>query len=205
MSLAPGAQFDGEQGARGVPGGHEALREQLHAEDRSDENEQTERHGDDSMAHRPCRQTGVAGQQPAVMFVMDGDRPHEVGRKHRRDQPRHQQREHDGDSHGESELAEILTGDAAHEAHRREHGDDGQRNGDDGEADLVGGFQRGAIGRFAGAHVADDVLDFDDGVVHQDARHQGQGEERHQIEREAQRRPWPRTLAAPTEAGRWRP
>ena len=44
---------------------------------------------------------------------------------------------------------------------------DGDR--DDGEADLVGGLERGAIGRFAHPHVAHDVLDLDDGVVDQDA------------------------------------
>ncbi len=66
----------------------------------------------------------------------------------------------------------VLPRDAAHEAHRYEHGDDRHRDGDHGEADLVGCLQRRAVGALAHAHVADDVLDLHDGVVHQDARYQ---------------------------------
>ncbi len=110
---------------------------------------------------------------------------HEVGGEQRRDEARHQQREEHGEGDHQAELLEVLPGDAAHEAHRHEHGDDGQRDGDDGEADLVGGFQRRAIGALAHAHVAHDVLDLDDGVVHQDAGDDGDGEQADEVEREA--------------------
>ncbi len=110
---------------------------------------------------------------------------HEIGRQQRRDQARDQQREEHGRRDDEAELLEVLPGDAAHERHGREHGDDGRGDGDDGEADLVGGFQRRAIGRFAHPHVAHDVLDLDDGVVDQDAGDDGDGEQAHEIEREA--------------------
>ena len=92
-----------------------------------------------------------------------------------------------GDGDGQAELLEVLPGDAAHEADRREHGDDGERDGDDREADLVGGLERGAVGRFAHPHVADDVLDLDDGVVDQDAGDEGDGEQADEVEREAHR------------------
>jgi hypothetical protein len=46
------------------------------------------------------------------------------------------------------------------------------RDGDDGEADLVGGFERGAIGRLAHLDVADDVFDLDDRIIDQNAGHQ---------------------------------
>ena len=62
-----------------------------------------------------------------------------------------------------------------------------KRDGDDGEPDLVGGLQRGAVGRFAHAHVAHDVLDLDDGVVDQDAGDDGDGEQADEVEREAGR------------------
>ena len=58
-------------------------------------------------------------------------------------------------------------------------------DGDDGEADLVGGLEGGAVGALAHAHVAHDVLDLDDGVVDQDARDDGDGEQADEIEREA--------------------
>ena len=145
-----------------------------------------ERHGLVVVRDRPAYQPGVEPQQPAFLVaVMRGAQ--EIGGEQRRDQPRHQQREEHGERHHQAELLEVLPGDAAHEAHRHEHGDDGERDGDDGETDLVGGLQRGAIGRFAHAHVAHDVLDLDDGVVDQDAGDDGDGEQADEIEREARR------------------
>ena len=57
----------------------------------------------------------------------------------------------------------------AHEARRHEHRHDRQADRDDGEADLVGRFERRLVGRFAHADVADDVLDLDDRIVDQNA------------------------------------
>ncbi len=71
---------------------------------------------------------------------------HEIGGEHGRDQPRDKQREEYRKRHGEAELLEVLASDAAHEADRRENGDNGHGDGDDGEADLVGGLERGAVG-----------------------------------------------------------
>ena len=87
---------------------------------------------------------------------------------------------------GEAELLEEDAHPAFHEAHRHEHGDDGADGGDDGEADFVGGFERGGVGAFAHAHVPDDVLDLDDGVIDQDAGHQRQRDQRHHVEGEAE-------------------
>ncbi len=61
-----------------------------------------------------------------------------------------------------------------------------RRDRDHGEADFVGGLQRGAIGRFAHPHVAHDVLDLDDGVVDQNAGRQRDGEEADEVQREAE-------------------
>jgi hypothetical protein len=66
--------------------------------------------------------------------------------------------------------------------------DDGQRDGNDGEPDLIGRLERCAVRRFAGAHVAHDVLDLYDGVVDQNAGDEGDAEQAHQVEREAQDR-----------------
>ena len=71
---------------------------------------------------------------------------HEVGGEHRRDQARDEQREEHRNRDREAELLEVLAGDAAHEADRREDRDDRHGDGDDGEADLVGGLERRAVG-----------------------------------------------------------
>ena len=110
----------------------------------------------------------------------------EVGGQHRRDEARGEQREEHLHRHGDAELLEELPGDPRHEACGREDRDDGQRDRDHGEADFVGGFERGAIGRLAHAHVAHDVLDLDDGVVDQNTGRQRDGEEADQVQREAE-------------------
>ena len=134
---------------------------------------------------RPAHEPGVGAAASSPPCPRDVWYAHEVGGQQRRDEPRHQQREEHREGDDQAELLEVLPGDAAHEAHRHEHGDDGQGDGDDGEADLVGGLQRGAIGRLAHAHVAHDVLDLDDGVVDQDAGDDGDGEQADEVEREA--------------------
>ena len=110
----------------------------------------------------------------------------EVGGQHRRDEARGQQREEHLHRHRDAELLEELPGDAGHEARRREDRDDGQADRDHGEADFVGGLQRGAIGRLAHPHVAHDVLDLDDGVVDQNTGRQRDGEKADEVQREAE-------------------
>ena len=78
-----------------------------------------------------------------------------------------------------------MPGDAAHERHRCEDGDDGERDGNHGQANLVGGLERRAIRRFSPTHVAYDVLDLDDGVVDENAGHERDTEKGDEIERKA--------------------
>ncbi len=177
-------QLDAEQRAATVLGRQEAVRKEVEAADGADENQDAEGDALDAVAHGPAHQPRI-GAQDRTFMIHRVVSPHEIGRQQRRDQTRDQQREEHGRRDDEAELLEVLPGDAAHERHRREHGDDGRGDGDDGEADLVGGFQRGAIGRFAHAHVAHDVLDLDDGVVDEDAGDDGDGEQAHEVEREA--------------------
>ena len=112
---------------------------------------------------------------------------HEIGGEHRRDKTRDEKREQHRRRDRDAELLEVLAGDAAHEAHRREHRDDREGDGDHRKADLVGRLERGAVGRLAHAHVADDVLDLDDGVVDQDAGDERDREQADEVEREAER------------------
>src|SRR4029079_3865461 len=81
---------------------------------------------------------------------------------------------------------EELPGDPGHEARGREDRNDRQRDRDHGKPDFVGGFQRGAVGCLAHAHVANDVFDLDDSIVDQDTRRQRDGEEADEVEREAE-------------------
>src|SRR5581483_6905866 len=61
-----------------------------------------------------------------------------------------------------------------------------QRDGDRGEADLGAPLQGGDEPVLAQLQVAEDVLEDDDRVVHQDANGQRQRHQRHHVQREAQ-------------------
>ena len=55
---------------------------------------------------------------------------------------------------------------------------------DDGQPDFVSRVHRRPVRALAHAHVPDDVFDFDDGIIHQDSRHQRERGQRDLIERE---------------------
>ena len=179
-------QLHRQQRARGVLRRQEALRQQRDAPDRDGEGAEAGQHGDEVVPHRPGHELRIGLQDAARRRVFVRMVLQEVGGQHRRDEAGGQQREEHLHRHRDAELLEELPGDAGHEARRREDRDDGQRDRDHGEADLVGGLQRGAIGRLAHPHVAHDVLDLDDGVVDQDAGRQRDGEEADQVERESE-------------------
>ena len=180
-------QFHRQQRARGVLRRQEALRQQRDAPDRGGEDAEADQDGDEVVLHRPgdepgdrCCSTRPGGGSSCAMILQ------EIGGQHRRDEARGEQREEHLHRHRDAELLEELPGDAGHEARGREDRDDGERDRDHREADFVGGFQRRAIGRLAHPHVADDVLDLDDGVVDQNAGRQRDGEEADEVEREAE-------------------
>ena len=131
----------------------------------------------------------VGAGKGAVLVVMFGAAvrgTHQVGGHHRGDQTRHQQREHHGDGDGDAELAEILAGNTGHEADGHKDRDDGGRGGDHGKADFIGSLDCGAVGGFAHADVAGDILDLDNRVIDKDAGGEGEGQEGHKVERKAQ-------------------
>ena len=98
--------------------------------------------------------SGVAQQPPA---------------HHRREGERDHCRDDDRDREGHREFVEELAHHARHEQQRDEDRDEGDRQRDDGEADLPGA----AIGRLQRRHAildeAHHVLDHDDGVVDDEA------------------------------------
>ena len=96
-------------------------------------------------------------------------------REGQRDEAGDQNRHHDGDR----ELVQQAAHDAAHEQHRDEHGDQRDGHGENGEADLARRRDGGLHARLAHLHVAHDVLQHHDGVVHHEAHRE---RERHQRE-----------------------
>ncbi len=135
---------------------------------------------------------------------LDAVRAQEIGgdqrRDHARDEQAHQHRQDDG----EAERLEILAGDAGHQRDREEHGDDRHGRRQHGEADLVGRVERGLIGRFAHAHVPDDVLDLDDRVVDQHAGDQAHRHRRHEVQRDPHHAHERRRRGSPTAGWRAR-
>src|SRR5690606_40872663 len=73
-----------------------------------------------------------------------------------------------------------------HEGGGQEHHHQGQGGGDHRQGDLRHRVGGGLFHRFAHPRVADDVLDLDDGIVHQDPDDQGQGQQGDGVEGESQ-------------------
>ena len=182
-----GRQLDRQERAAVVVRRNESRRQQLRRPQGSGENQSAREQGQPAVAHGSAHEPRIEAHDRAVPLRMLMRRAQEIGGDHRRDETRDEQREHDGDRDRQAELTEILAGDAAHEAHRREDRGDRERDGDDREPDLVGRLERSAIGRLAHAHMADDVLDLDDRVVDQNAGHERDREQAHEVEREADR------------------
>ena len=82
-------------------------------------------------------------------------------------------------------MTEELPRNAADKRPGHEHRHDGQGGRHHRKPDLVCGFERRDIGLLAHAHMAHDVLDLDDGVVHQNADNQRQPQHDDVVEGEA--------------------
>ena len=137
------------------------------------------------MAQRDAQEAAISACQRAVAVTgLLGCLAHEISRQHRRNQSRDQQRDEHRHRHRKTELFEILASDATHEADRRENGDDRERDGDNRQANFVGALDGGAVGALAHAHMPRDVLNLNDGIIHQNARRQGQGQQADEVQRE---------------------
>ena len=102
---------------------------------------------------------------------------HQVGGEHRGDEPRDGKTHERSDHDGQTEILEELAGNARHQTNGQKHRDDTHGGRDDGQPDFIGRIDACLVGGFAHAHVTHDVLDLDDGVVHQHPRHQSQREQ----------------------------
>ena len=139
------------------------------------------------MAEDPAQAAVVAVQHPveesletaadtsgrSLVFAGEEQRAH-----HRRQRQRDESRGYDGDAHRHRKLMKQPADDAGHEQQRNEYGNQGERDRDDGEADLARAAQCGLEGGSAGLDVADDVFDHHDGVVDHEADGDGQPHQR---------------------------
>ena len=150
---------------------------------------------------RPCGRAGREKRRDSALspppLVAQQPAAH-----HRRQRQRHDGRGHHRDGEREREFAEHAADQAGHEQQRDEHRDQRQRQRYHGEADFAGAAQRRVERLLAVLHVADDVLDHDDGVVDDEAGADGQRHQRQVVEREAgrttsRRRSRSATAAAP--------
>ena len=106
-------------------------------------------------------------------------RTEEAAAQHRRERQRDESRDEDRDADRDGKLVEQPAHDPAHEQNGNEHGRQRQRHRHDGEADLARAVERGLHGPFSHLEMADDVLEHDDRVVHDESdrqreRHQGE-------------------------------
>ena len=105
---------------------------------------------------------------------------------HRRQRQRHGSRDEDGDAESDCEFAEESSHHIAHKEQWNQYGDERDRQGQDGEADLLGAFERGLERSLALFDVARDVFDHDDRVVHDKTRRNREGHESEVVQAESQ-------------------
>src|ERR1017187_6229615 len=127
------------------------------------------------------RVTSVWRTAPAVVFVLQV-----AAAQHGRERQRDETGDQDGYHDGHGKLVQEAPHDAAHEQHRNEDGDQRKGHGENGEADLARGVHGGFEARFAHLHVAHDIFQHDDGVVHHETHREGQRHQREVVEAVAQ-------------------
>ena len=138
-------------------------------------------------AHHPAVEPGESIFALAVFAR--GRRLQNPDRGPRRHDQRHQQGEDHGGAGADGDRPHVRPHQAADKRHRQDGGDHGEGRQDGGIAHLIDGLD-GDLERRAGAvrrhaPVTDDVFHHHDGVVHQNADREDQGEERDPVQRVA--------------------
>ena len=107
--------------------------------------------------------------------------PQPPAAQHRNDDEGHEEGAGEGDDQGHGQVLHELAHGARPEQERTEGGQGRQRRGDDGQSHLARGLARGLCPVPALLDVAVGVLDDDDGVVHEHAEGEDQGEQDHHV------------------------
>ena len=128
----------------------------------------------------------LLGDPAPMLVVLDlGVRP--VGREHRIEGEADEERDEHRAGDGQREGLEPFTREPVHEADRDEDRDDREGRRRHGEPDLIGALMRGAEVILPHLYMPHDVLADHDRIVDQDPDRERETEERHRIEREAER------------------
>ena len=106
---------------------------------------------------------------------------------HGSERERNHRRDEDGYAQGDGKLAEKAANDVAHEEQWDQYRNQGNREGYDGEADLLGALQRGLQRRVAFLDESNDVLDHHDGIINDEARGNREGHQREVVQAEARK------------------
>ena len=106
----------------------------------------------------------------------------DAGTHHRRKREGHHRGDNDRDRQGDGEFTEEPTDDIPHEEQGDEHGDQRNGEGHNREANLLRALQRRLHWRKAFFKVAGDVLDHDDGIIHDEAGGDGEGHQGEVVE-----------------------
>ena len=111
----------------------------------------------------------------------------QLGGEHRREGQRDEARDRDRAGDGDSKFREQTAGVALHEGDRNEHSHQHERGGDNCEAHLAGAVIGGDERRFAKLfHAPVSVFQHHDGVVHDEADGEHEGEQGEQVQRQAE-------------------
>ena len=101
----------------------------------------------------------------------------EAAGQHGNQGQRHKSRDQNGQAHDHGKLVEQQADHAGHEKNRDKNCHQRNRNRNDGEAHLARAAQGCAERLFAFLHMADDVFQHHDGIVHHQPHGQGQAQE----------------------------
>ena len=123
-------------------------------------------------------------EQAAVFFPVPGAQ--EAAAKHGGQGKRNKTGNQNGRADGDRKLVQQPSEDAAQKKHWDEYRRQRERHGDDGEANFLRTTERGLKHPLAHLHVPDDVLQHDDGVVHDEADRKRQGHQREVVQRIAE-------------------
>ncbi len=187
--LARGARLsiDRHVDVAGIAGGLEAGGDKAGHDARENQESGAQAAGHPAVRQRPVQAALiVAGQIRRRGRVLA--RHQEIGRHQGRQETGDGQGEQHRYRHGDAELAEELADHAVQGRHRQEHHHDGEGRGHHRQADGRCALDGRLIGPRPTLDAFLDIFDLDDGVIDQDADHQGQGQQGHHIEAEIEHR-----------------
>src|SRR5665213_344999 len=184
-------RFGGHGNLAGVFVGKKSLGNDDEQKDRQDQNHKRKHQRGETMAQSKLQRAVVAITHPvkkpledvvnfAVLFSFF--RMHKTAAHHRRKRQRNKTGRQNRDDNGHGKFVQQPSEQSAHEQNRNENRRKRKRHGNDGEADFLRAFERCLHWRLAHFHVAHDIFEHDNRVVHHKAHAKRQRHERKIVE-----------------------